>query len=72
MTTDEFVLAVQEWITSAKHPETGRLYTEMVYQPMVETAHLSAQQWFQNFHRSAAVEFMRGGRSGSMESRRSR
>ena len=36
MTTDEFAVAVQGWITSAKHPQTGRLYTETVYQPMVE------------------------------------
>src|SRR6516225_744389 len=33
MTTDEFARAVQDWITSARHPQTGRLYTEMVYQP---------------------------------------
>jgi hypothetical protein len=36
MTTYELALVVQEWIRSAKHPETRRLYTEMVYQPMVE------------------------------------
>ena len=36
MTTDEFAPIVQQWITTAKHPQTGRLYTEMVYQPMVE------------------------------------
>ena len=31
MTVDEFSAAVQEWITTAKHPETGRLFTAMVY-----------------------------------------
>jgi hypothetical protein len=31
MTTDEFVLALQEWITSAKHPRDREQYTEMVY-----------------------------------------
>jgi hypothetical protein len=30
------VTARSHWITSAKHPQSGRLYTEMVYQPMVE------------------------------------
>ena len=27
MTTEEFAQTVQAWITSAKHPKTGRLYT---------------------------------------------
>jgi hypothetical protein len=35
MTTEEFERAVKEWTTTAKHPKTGRLYTEMVYQPML-------------------------------------
>jgi hypothetical protein len=30
MTTEEFSSAVREWIASARHPKTGRLYTEMV------------------------------------------
>ena len=36
MTTDEFAPLVEQWIASAKHPQTGRLYTDMVYRPMVE------------------------------------
>jgi len=36
MTTEEFAQSVQEWISSARHPQTKRLYTEMVYQPMLE------------------------------------
>ena len=44
MTTDEFEKIVREWITTARHPKTGRLYTEMVYQPMVDLlAHLRAK-----------------------------
>jgi hypothetical protein len=34
MTTEEFTHTVQDWITTAKHPKTGSLYTQMVYQPM--------------------------------------
>jgi hypothetical protein len=34
MTTEEFDKIVTEWITTAKHPKTGKLYTEMVYQQM--------------------------------------
>ena len=36
MSTEEFQAVVKEWITTARHPETGLLYTEMVYQPMLE------------------------------------
>jgi len=36
MTTEEFTAKVKEWIASAKHPKTGKLYKEMVYQPMLE------------------------------------
>jgi hypothetical protein len=36
MTTDEFSRIVADWIATARHPQTGRLYTEMVYQPMIE------------------------------------
>jgi hypothetical protein len=36
MTADEFNRIVIEWIATAKHPVTERLYTEMVYQPMLE------------------------------------
>ncbi|TIQ49529.1 MAG: haloacid dehalogenase-like hydrolase, partial [Mesorhizobium sp.] len=36
MTTDEFDQIVSDWIASARHPKTGRLYTEMAYQPMLE------------------------------------
>jgi phosphoglycolate phosphatase-like HAD superfamily hydrolase len=36
MTTDEYDVMVREWIATARHPTTGRPYTEMVYQPMLE------------------------------------
>lgn len=36
VTTVEFEARVKEWIATAKHPDTGKLYTEMVYQPMLE------------------------------------
>ncbi len=36
MTTEEFAKIVGDWVATAKHPKTGRLYTEMVYQPMLE------------------------------------
>jgi len=60
MTTDEFTQAVQEWITTAKHPKTGRLYTDMVYQPMLELLSYLRANGFKTFIVSGGgVEFMR-------------
>ena len=36
MTVEEFKAEVQAWITTAKHPRWSRLYTDLVYQPMLE------------------------------------
>ena len=61
MTTDEFVPIVEQWITTAKHPQTGRLYTDMVYQPMVELLTYLRANGFKTFIASGGgVEFMRG------------
>ena len=35
-TTEEYAEIVKNWMAVAKHPKTGRHYTEMVYQPMLE------------------------------------
>jgi phosphoserine phosphatase len=60
MTTDEFAEAVREWVASAKHPQTGRLYTGMVYQPMLELLAYLRQNGFKTFIVSGGgVEFMR-------------
>jgi hypothetical protein len=61
MTTDEFAPIVDHWMTTAKHPQTGRLYTEMVYQPMVELLAFLRANGFKTFIASGGgVEFMRG------------
>jgi phosphoglycolate phosphatase-like HAD superfamily hydrolase len=36
MTVDEFKADVTKWIASAKHPRWDHLYTELIYQPMLE------------------------------------
>ncbi len=60
MTTEEFTHTVQDWITTARHPLTGRLYTGMVYQPMVELLAYLRANGFKNFVVSGGgVEFMR-------------
>jgi hypothetical protein len=60
MTTDEFTSAVEEWISTARHPKTGRLFTEMVYQPMLELLAYLRANGFKTFIVSGGgVEFMR-------------
>ena len=50
-TTAEFEQIVTDWVATAKHPKTGRLYTEMVYQPMLEVLGLPSRERIQDLHR---------------------
>jgi hypothetical protein len=60
MTTDESERIVQEWITTARHPQTGMLFTEMIYQPMLELLEYLRTNEFKTFIVSGGgVEFMR-------------
>ena len=60
MTTEEFDQIVRDWIASAKHPKTGRLYTEMVYQPMLELLTYLRANGFKTFIVSGGgIDFMR-------------
>jgi hypothetical protein len=60
MTTEEFEQIVREWITTAKHPSTGRLYTKMVYQPMLELLAYLRANGFKTFIVSGGgIEFVR-------------
>ena len=36
ITVDEFAVEVKKWLDTARHPRWSRLYTELVYQPMLE------------------------------------
>jgi phosphoglycolate phosphatase-like HAD superfamily hydrolase len=59
-TTGEFEQIVQEWVKTAKHPKTGRLYIEMVYQPMIEVLDYLRANGFKTYIVSGGgVEFMR-------------
>ena len=59
-TTVEFEQVVKDWVTTAKHPKTGRLYTEMVYQPMREVLDYLRRNGFKTYIVSGGgVEFMR-------------
>ena len=60
MTVDEFEQTVKEWDATARHPKTGRLYTEMVYQPMRELLDYLRAHHFKTFIVSGGgIEFMR-------------
>jgi hypothetical protein len=59
-TTEEFATVVSDWIASARHPQTKKLYTEMVYQPMLELVSYLRANGFKTFIVSGGgVEFMR-------------
>jgi len=60
LTTEEFEKAVTDWMASAKHPKTGKPFTEMVYQPMVELLAYLRANGFKTFIVSGGgIEFMR-------------
>jgi len=60
MTTVEFEKIVKDWIATAKHPKTGRLFTDMTYQPMLEVLAYLRANGFKNFIVSGGgIEFMR-------------
>src|SRR5262245_19279757 len=60
MSTAEFEQIVTAWIATAKHPKTGKLYTEMVYQPMLELLAYLRANGFKTFIVSGGgIEFMR-------------
>ena len=60
MSTDAFRQIVNDWIITARHPKTGRLYTEMVYQPMLELLDYLRANGFKTYIVSGGgVEFMR-------------
>ena len=60
MSTEEFEKVVRDWIATAKHPTTKRLYTEMVYQPMLELLAFLRTNGFKTFIVSGGgIEFMR-------------
>lgn len=60
MTTDEFEATVTQWINTARHPVTDKLYKEMVFQPMLEVIEFLQSKNFKTFIVSGGgIEFMR-------------
>jgi hypothetical protein len=59
-TSDEYSKVVKDWIDTAKHPKTGKLYSEMVFQPMLELLAYLRSNGFKTYIVSGGcVDFMR-------------
>jgi phosphoglycolate phosphatase-like HAD superfamily hydrolase len=60
MTTEEFAKIAADWIASARHPKFGHLYTDVIYQPMLELLAYLRANGFKTFIVSGGgIEFMR-------------
>ena len=60
MITAEFEQIVKDWIATAKHSKTGKPYTQMVYQPMLELLAYLRANGFKTFIVSGGgIDFMR-------------
>ncbi len=60
MTSDEFTEVAANWIATAKHPKTGKLYTSVIYQPMLELIdYLRANDFKVYIISAGGIEFMR-------------
>jgi phosphoglycolate phosphatase-like HAD superfamily hydrolase len=61
MTTADFDNTVRQWLATAKHPRFKVLYTDLIYQPMIELLDYLRANGFKTFIVSGGgVEFMRG------------
>jgi phosphoserine phosphatase len=60
MNTDEFNKSVGEWVKTATHPKTGKLYKEMIFQPMLEVInYLKANEFSVYIVSGGGTDFMR-------------
>jgi len=60
MSIEEFEKIVKEWINTARHPKTGKLYREMVFQPMLEVLDYLRATGFKTYIVSGGgIDFMR-------------
>jgi phosphoglycolate phosphatase-like HAD superfamily hydrolase len=60
MSCEEFEKSVRDWVVTARHPKTGRLLTQMVYQPMLELlAYLRANGFKTFIVTGGGIEFVR-------------
>jgi len=59
-TAEDFSKSVSDWVTTSKHPQTGKPFTQMVFQPMLELLDYLRANDFKIFIVSGGgVDFMR-------------
>ena len=60
VTSEEFHTIVRDWLKTARHPQTGKAYTAMVYQPMLELlAYLRANDFKTFIVSGGGIDFIR-------------
>lgn len=60
LTVDEFIAESNEWLASARHPDTGLAYNDMVYQPMLELLRYLRDEGFSTYIVSGGgIHFLR-------------
>lgn len=60
MTEDQFSSSVREWLQSSTHPETGKPFTKMIYNPMVELLEFLRENGYKTFIVSGGgIDFLR-------------
>ncbi|WP_193164503.1 HAD family hydrolase [Microbulbifer hainanensis] len=60
MTGEEFQASVKRWLATARHPETNKPYTQMIYQPMLELLKYLRANGFKTFIVSGGgIDFLR-------------
>ncbi len=58
--TDAFDQVVRDWMQTARHPTSGKPFTRMIYQPMLELLEYLEDNGFKNFIVSGGgIDFMR-------------
>jgi phosphoglycolate phosphatase-like HAD superfamily hydrolase len=60
LSAEDFEASVRDWLAKAKHPTTGRTFTRMVFQPMLELLEYLRAEGFKCFIVSGGgIDFMR-------------
>ncbi|WP_288369672.1 HAD family hydrolase [uncultured Algoriphagus sp.] len=60
MTEDEFAQSVRSWLQSSRHPDTGKAFNEMIYQPMLEILDFLRANGYKTFIVSGGgIDFIR-------------
>lgn len=60
ITAEEFASSVSDWLATSRHPKTNMLYTDMVYQPMLELLdYLRANEFKVFIVSGGGIDFLR-------------